>query len=78
MRPTRRDFLRYLLTTPLALTVDYEQLLWSPRSLIVVPSLRTAVTIEEINAVTMRTFLPGVLDAMFAPSPLIEYLRGHR
>jgi hypothetical protein len=35
----RRDFLKILLTTPLAEFVDYEKLLWIPKTQIVVPSL---------------------------------------
>lgn len=35
----RRTFLKYLLATPLAATVDYEQLLWIPNQQIVVPDL---------------------------------------
>lgn len=35
----RRTLLKYLLTTPLAATIDYEQLLWIPNQQIVVPSL---------------------------------------
>lgn len=35
---TRRDVLRYLLATPLAVTLDVERLLWVPRPIITVPA----------------------------------------
>jgi hypothetical protein len=35
---TRRDLLNYLLATPLAATVDFEQLLWVPEKTIFLPS----------------------------------------
>lgn len=35
----RRDFLKLLLATPLAATVDVEQLLWVPKPIIVVPAM---------------------------------------
>src|SRR5262245_49410794 len=36
----RRDFLKYLLSTPLAATVDYEKLLWVPEKKIFTPTLK--------------------------------------
>lgn len=74
MRPSRRDVLRYLLTTPLALTLDYERLLWVPSPRIVVPSLRR-VTWQEINEITLAAFRPHIMDQFFTPSPLLEYLK---
>lgn len=35
----RRDLLKYLLATPLAATLDLEQLLWVPKPIVVVPAL---------------------------------------
>lgn len=77
MTPSRRDFLRYLLATPLAMTLDVEQLLWVPSPRIVVPGLRS-VTLEEINRITVETLYPGILETFFAPSPLIEYMRAQK
>lgn len=39
MRPTRRDFLKLLLSTPIAATLDVEKLLWVPQTQIVVPEM---------------------------------------
>lgn len=36
---TRRDFLKYLLATPLAMELDVEKLLWVPKPIITVPEL---------------------------------------
>lgn len=35
----RRDFLRYMLGTAAAASVDFEQLLWLPKPIIVVPRM---------------------------------------
>lgn len=78
MRRSRRDVLRYLLTTPLAATLDYERLLWVPTTQIVVPALRTRITLEEINRLTLAIILPQVTDTFFAASPLVDYLRSAR
>lgn len=50
---SRRDFLKLLLATPLAATIDYEKLLWVPKPIIVVPSFPSyaelvASTWEEV------------------------------
>lgn len=37
----RRDFLRFLLATPIAATVDVEQLLWVPKPIVTVPAMPT-------------------------------------
>lgn len=42
MTPTRRQFLKTLLATPLAMTLDVEKLLWVPGQQIAVPDLVTA------------------------------------
>jgi hypothetical protein len=42
----RRDMLKYLLSTPLALTVDYEKLLWTPKLIITVPFLSYSYIIQ--------------------------------
>lgn len=39
MEINRRSFLSFLLTTAAATTVDFEQLLWVPKPIIVVPEL---------------------------------------
>lgn len=38
MTPNRRDFLKILLATPVAATYDFEQLLWVPKPMVVVPA----------------------------------------
>ena len=43
MTPTRRDFLRVLLATPLAATFDVERLLWTPQTMITVPAMPVIV-----------------------------------
>ncbi len=70
----RRGFLRRLLASPLALTLDVEQLLWIPGQQIVVPGLRTSITLDEINRSKMEQFIPSVANLFFSPSPLTKYL----
>jgi len=36
----RRDFLKILLATPVAATYDFEQLLWVPKPMVVVPEVK--------------------------------------
>lgn len=48
----RRDFLRLLLASPLAATVDVEQLLWTPKPIIVVPAMPRTGTIGAIDRAT--------------------------
>lgn len=75
---SRRAFLRLLLTTPLAATVDLEQLLWTPRPMVVVPALRAApLTLAEIDAVTRCVCQPAVLAALWETTPLLAYVRDH-
>lgn len=74
--PSRRTFLRTLLSLPIAATVDVEQLLWTPSPMIVVPAY-PPLTIAEINAVIMQSILPGLRDQFFLTSPLVEYMRAH-
>lgn len=46
----RRDFLRLLLSTPIAATLDVEKLLWVPSTQVVVPELPVIYgTIGAIN-----------------------------
>lgn len=45
MRPSRRDFLKFLLASPIAATLDVEKMLWVPTPQIVVPEI-TKVTIK--------------------------------
>lgn len=73
--PSRRAFLRTLLSLPIAATVDVERLLWTPSPLIVVPRLVRSVTIDEINRVTMAAIFPGVVDQFFTATPILEYVR---
>lgn len=76
----RRAFLRTLLSAGPALAVAdaelIERLLWVPRPMVTVPALRMGgVTLAEINAVTMRTIFPRMVEDFFAPSPLLAYLQ---
>lgn len=79
MRPTRRDFLKFLLASPIAATLDVEKLLWVPTPQIVVPEI-TKVTIKggiihftfDGNGESLRYFElpPGMRlrDALIVPT----------
>jgi len=56
----RRGFLKFLLSTPLAATIDYEQLLWVPKPMIVVPGPPKLVNLSEIVAVELDRMAPHI------------------
>ena len=73
--PSRRAFLRALLATPLALTLDVDQLLWTPSPMVVVPGVR-GISIADLYAITMKEIWPRMIrDEFFQSNPLLEYLR---
>jgi hypothetical protein len=45
---SRRDLLKILLATPAAALIDYENLLWTPKPIIVVPSIPTGQIVAEM------------------------------
>lgn len=45
----RRSFLRFLLSTPLAATVDVEALIWVPKPIIVVPAMEVPLAYGRNN-----------------------------
>ena len=50
MTLSRRDLLRSLLALPVAATVDWEQLLWVPKPIMVVPgSMNSLITPEWVR-----------------------------
>ena len=74
MRFGRRDFLKFLLAAPIAATVDVEKLLWVPKPIITVP----AITLDQINAITVKQIMPGIVDSFFKSGPLLAYLKGRQ
>lgn len=61
----RRDFLKYLLSTPIAMQLDVERLLWVPKAQIVVPAVRTVYSIDAIIAAEIERvgrLLPHLFD----------------
>lgn len=76
---SRRALLRSLLALPIAATVDVEQLLWIPGQQIVVPAVypyfapkywevSVPLSLDEINAITLRNIMPAVIDHFFETS----------
>lgn len=54
----RRSFLKFLLSTPLALTVDVEKLLWVPKPIITVPAMPSIYGVDwGLNDGTVGTWL---------------------
>ena len=53
----RRDFIKYLLTTAAASTIDYEQLLWIPSQQIAVPTIYKP-KLSDIIAIELERILP--------------------
>ena len=75
---SRRDFLRVLLATPLAATLDVERLLWIPGQMVTVPRIGHRINFDEIfdeiNEITLREILPLVRDKYFRYSPILSFL----
>lgn len=64
----RRGFLGSLAAAAAALTLDPEMLLWKPGAktiFIPSPSLDMALTLEEINRITMKYFVPEIRRQVF-------------
>jgi hypothetical protein len=61
MRPSRRDFLKFLLTTPLAATIDFEELLWVPKPMIVVPGGPKLANLSQIVAMELERIQPHIM-----------------
>lgn len=80
----RRDFLKRLMAASVAVPVvgsalveiDWERLLWTPKAMITVPG--PALTLDQINAITLKEIMPGLTDTFFKAFPLLQYLREHR
>lgn len=75
LQPSRRAFLRSLLALPIAAQVDLEKLLWTPGGLVSVPAPLRVASLEEINRITLEKVMPGLVDNLFMPTPLLAYLR---
>lgn len=52
----RRTFLRFLLATPLAATVDVEALIWVPKPIIVVPALQVGPVSSNMGALVVAAW----------------------
>lgn len=55
---SRRSFLKALLATPIAATVDFEQLLWVPKPIITVPGNVMLASYSEIVAMELERIQP--------------------
>jgi hypothetical protein len=64
--PTRRDFLKYLLATPIAASLDVEKMLWIPEKTIFVmpPRLHQIAYISDaqIIAIELERVIPKIRE----------------
>lgn len=61
----RRQLLKFLLASPLALTMDVEQLLWTPGQQIVVPALpRGPFDYTMMDSLLKEIYLPVVTELL--------------
>jgi hypothetical protein len=72
----RRRFLATLLAAPVAAAylpkmVGAAPLVYRP----MIGGAYTGVSLDELNAVTLRQIMPGVEDQFFVSNPLLAYLR---
>jgi hypothetical protein len=63
-QPTRRDFLKFLLATPIATTLDVEKLLWIPEKTIIVLSPIKRLTESQIISIELERITP-MLKSLF-------------
>lgn len=65
----RRDFLRLLLASPIAATVDVEQLLWVPKPIVVVPAMPTVLNVVRMTGPRLKKGDVFTIAGMFAVNP---------
>ena len=70
---TRRSLLKFLLATPAAALVDYEQLLWVPKPIITVPA-RWVVNYDEIFVTTLQHYHRTLTEAMESSNLFLHHL----
>ncbi len=82
MPVSRRSLLRAWLASPLVTLLDAEQWLWVPKPVVAVPTLQytpkyydVTVTLDEINAVTLREIYPPAMDGFFKTDPFLKYFK---
>ncbi len=79
---SRRRFLHALFIAPALassiLTVDWDQLLWVPKPIIVVPALLGihGLTLDALNAQAMRVMISMIEGQWKVNDPLLSYLKG--
>lgn len=77
----RRGFLRSLLGGAVGLaiapTLDLDKLLWVPGAKSIFLPAVPRITLAEIDEITRRVILPGVVDNFFKSAPLLSYLKSH-
>jgi len=59
----RRDFIKFLLATPIAATLDVEKLLWIPEKTIFIPSVANpGLYYSQIIAIELERIMPKIKD----------------
>lgn len=59
---TRRDFLKLLLSTPIAATLDVEKLLWIPEKTIFILPARLYLSVSQIMAIELERIVPHIRE----------------
>lgn len=70
----RRDFIRILLGTAIAEAVDVEKLLWTPRSIITVPSRVPSMSESEIVKVAMDMYFTDAVRLFERDNTFYKFL----
>ena len=55
-QPTRRDFLKILLSSAAAEAIDFEKLLWTPKTIVSVPALPVGIPYHNNVVFTYRWY----------------------
>lgn len=75
----RRDFLRFLLATPIALQLDVEKLLWVPGEKTIFlpppPPRPTLLSLSEIVDLELQRIRPGIVQLFNSDNALFTMLK---
>jgi hypothetical protein len=72
----RRGFLASLTGLLATASLDPERLLWVPgaKTIFIPPVMAPELSLDEINQLTLKYLVPGIADAMWSKSALMDHL----
>lgn len=71
----RRDFLKYMLSTPVAMTLDVEKLLWIPGEKTIFLPPAPSITMDEVFLIHDTTYGSEISKMFYANNKFYEILK---